>query len=173
VVASLAAIAVTAACGRKGPPLPPLRPVPGPIAGFAAQRVDDRITITFTVPKANRDGSTPSAIEHVEIYVLETPAGAPPPTPAQVLAADNLLTSVDVRPADAVPAPAGPPDLRPGAGESAQFVDVISRPDLGTPTAPTRHYVAVGVTGRRKGDASAVVSVPLARAGRLARRGRG
>ncbi len=163
VVAALAVL-VLAACGRKGPPLAPLRPIPGPAAGFAAQRVDDRITLRFTVPKANRDGSTPSAVEHVEIYVIETPAGAPAPTPAQVLAADNLLTSIDVRPADAVRAPADPPDRRPGVGEPAQFVDVVTRPDLGTASAPTRHYVAVGVSGRRRGDASAVVSVPLSRA---------
>lgn len=170
VVAGLAVMAL-AACGRKGPPLAPLRPIPGAIAGFAAQRVDDRITLSFTVPKANRDGSTPSAVEHVEIYVLEAAAGAPAPTPAQVLAADNLLTSVDVRPADSVRAPGDPPDRRPGAGEPGQFVDVVTRPNLGTAGAPTRHYVAVGVSGRRKGEASPVVSVPLSRAPSVLRAG--
>lgn len=162
-VAGAVTLGVVCACGRKGPPLAPLRPVPGTVTDLAATRAGSRVTLTFTVPKANRDGSTPAAIQHIEIYVLEAPAGGAPPTPAAVLAADHLLTSVDVRPADAVRGPDDPPDRRPGAGDRAQFVDMLTQPAVDTPGAPTRHYVAVGVVGRRRGDVSVVVSVPLAR----------
>ena len=162
-IAGIAALAVVSACGRKGPPLPPLRPTPGHVADLAATRVDDRVTLTFTVPKANRDGSTPSVVQHVEIYVLETPANAPVPTPAQVLAADKLLTSVDVRPAEVPRGSGDPPDRRPAAGEGAQFVDVLGARPVGVPDAPTRHYIAIGITGNRRGEPSLVTSVLLSK----------
>jgi predicted small lipoprotein YifL len=160
---TVAVLAVVSACGRKGPPLPPLRPVPGHVADLTGARVDDRITLTFTVPKANRDGTTPSAVQHIEIYVLETPPNAPAPTSLQVIQADKLLTSIDVRPADAVRAPGDPPDPRPGPGEATRFTDVLTGRAVGTPEAPTRHYVAIGVTGRRRGEPSLVTSVPLSK----------
>ena len=163
-IAGIAVLAAVSACGRKGPPLPPLRPIPGHVADLAAARVDDRITLTFTVPKANRDGTTPSVVEHVELYVLETPANAPAPTPAQVLAADKLLTSVDVRPVDVPRGSGDPPDRRPAAGEAAQFVDVLGARPVGVPDAPTRHYIAIGITGKRRGEPSLVTSVPLSKA---------
>jgi hypothetical protein len=103
-------------------------------------------------------------VQQVEIYVLETAASAPAPSPEEVLKADRLLTSIDVRPADAIRAPGDPPDRRPGPGEAAQFVDVLAGRPLGVPDAPTRHYVAIGVTGNRRGAPSVVTSVPLSKA---------
>jgi hypothetical protein len=161
--AAAAAFVVAAGCGRKGPPLPPLRPLPGTVADLEAARTDDRVTLTFTIPAANRDGSTPSVVEHIEIYVVETPAGAPAPTPAQVMTPDHLLTSLDVRPRDAVRAKGDPPDRRPIPGEKTQFVDVVTGRALDVPDAPTRHYVAVGLTGNRRGEPSPVVSVRLSK----------
>jgi hypothetical protein len=163
-IALAVVLAAVSACGRKGPPQPPLRPIPGHVTDLAATRVDDRITLTFTIPRANRDGTTPSAVQHVEIYVLETPASAPAPAPADVLKGDRLLTSIDVRPADALRAPGDPPERRPGPGEAAQFIDVLSGRPIGVADAPTRHYVAIGVTGNRRGAPSLVVSVPLSKA---------
>ena len=149
-ITGLVVLAGVSACGRKGNPLPPLRPVPGHVTDLAATR-------------SNRDGSTPSAVQHIEIYVLETPATAPVPTPEKVLEADRLLTSIDVRPADAVRAPGDPPDTRPGPGEPARFVDVLTGRPIGVADAPTRHYVAIGVTGNRRGAPSLVTSVALAK----------
>ena len=163
-ITGIVVLAAVSACGRKGPPLPPLRPVPGHVTDLAATRVDERVTLAFTVPRANRDGSTPSAVQHVEIYVLETAVNDPVPTPEKVLEADRLLTSIDVRPADVVRAPGDPPDTRPGAGEKAQFVDVLAGRPVGVADAPTRHYVAVGVTANRRGAPSLVTSVPLSKA---------
>ena len=162
-ITGLVVLAGVSACGRKGPPQPPLRPIPGHVTDLAATRVEERITLTFSVPRANRDGSTPSAVQHIEIYVLETPATAPVPTPEKVIEADRLLTSIDVRPADAVRAPGDPPDTRPGPGEQARFVDVLTGRPVGVADAPTRHYVAIGVTGNRRGAPSLVTSVALAK----------
>lgn len=162
-ITSIVVLAAVSACGRKGNPLPPLRPVPGHVTDLVAKRNEDRVTLTFTIPKANRDGTTPSAVERIELYVLDTAASAPAPTPAQVIGGDQLLTSIDVRPADAMRAPGDPPDKRPGPGEAATWVDVLKGP-VGVPDAPTRHYVVVGVTGKRRGDPSLVTSVPLSKA---------
>jgi predicted small lipoprotein YifL len=152
-----------AGCGRKGPPLPPLRPISGPISDLTAARTDDRVTLTFTIPRTNRDGSTPSAVQHIEIYMMETAPGAAVPSVMEILAADHLLTSIDVRPRDAVAAKGDPPDRRPIPGEKHQFVDVVTGRTPGAPDAPTRHYLAIGVVSKRKGDPSPVVSVPLSR----------
>jgi hypothetical protein len=162
-ITAIVVLAALSACGRKGPPQPPFRPIPGHVTDLAATRAEDRITLTLTVPRANRDGSTPSAVQHIEIYVLETAAAAPVPTPEQVIAGDRLLTSIDVRAADAVRSPADPPDRRPMPGEKTQFVDVLSGRPIGVADAPTRHYVAIGVTGNRKGAPSLVTSVPLSK----------
>lgn len=162
-ITAVVVLAVVSACGRKGPPLPPLRPIPGHVTDLVAKRAEDRVTLTFTIPRANRDGSTPSAVQHVEIYVLETAAGAPAPTPEKVIEGDRLLTSIDVRPADAMRAAGDPPDKRPGPGDPAQFVDVLVGTSIGAADAPTRHYVAIGVTGNRRGAPSLVTSVPLSK----------
>jgi len=76
-----AALALTvatsgAACGRKGPPLPPLVKVPAPAADFTAERHGSVVDIQFTIPAANTDGSRPANIERVDVYALTT-VGSP------------------------------------------------------------------------------------------------
>lgn len=178
------AVVVLAACGKKGPPQPPLRPVPDRIADLKARYADGRVELTFTVPPANADGTTPAAIERVEIYRLagdvaappapppvqpvQPPArGVPPPPPpgigpAQIVQPANLRATILIRlpqqdePA-AKPAPAAP--VQPAAGEIATFVDDVP---AGTSDAVVWRYVAIGVAGRnRRSQPSPTVAVPL------------
>jgi hypothetical protein len=157
----LGTLGVTA-CGQKGPPLPPLRPAPAPVNDLTAERHDDRITLRFTVPPANTDGSTPVTIDRVELYAISTPQGATAPTPLQLVDSKNLVATIAVRPPDG-PAPAAdaPPDTRLAPGAAASYVDQM-KPDPAAPAA-ARHYAALGYTGRRRGAYSGVVSVPLTR----------
>ena len=92
--------ATLAACGQKGPPLPPLRPVPAALSDVTAERTADRITLQFTVPATNRDDSTPPAIDRVEIHALTAPEKTPVAR-EQLLDAKNLVATIPVRPADA------------------------------------------------------------------------
>jgi predicted small lipoprotein YifL len=154
-----------AACGQKGPPLPPLRPVPVAVSDLAAVRRDDRVTLSLTIPGANFDGSTPPAIDRVEIYGTTTPAAAPPTTRQQLLDQKYVLTTIAVRPASAAPTakpdakPDTKPDTRPAPGTAVTFVDTVKvDPAAGD---LTRYYTAVGFAGRRRGATMGVVSVPL------------
>src|SRR5256885_13755889 len=62
------------ACGKKGPPLPPLVRLPAAPAGFVVQRRGATIAIQFAVPSGNTDGSTPAEVSRVEVYALTAPA---------------------------------------------------------------------------------------------------
>ena len=152
-------------CGKSGPPLPPLRPVPGRIADASAVRLDDNVDIRFTVPPANADGTTPSAVEHVEIYFVSSAPGTAPPTVAQLMAPPHLKTRITVRrpPPDETASSKAPPRTdEPLAGEMASYRDPVLPSDRGA-QAPVRYYLVVAVAGReRRGAPSGVISVPLA-----------
>lgn len=59
-----------AGCGKKGPPLEPLRLLPARVQDVRATRQGDRVRITFTIPNKNEDGTTPADIGHVLVYAL-------------------------------------------------------------------------------------------------------
>jgi hypothetical protein len=135
IVLSLVAM-VPAACGSKGPPLAPLRPVPAVPTEFAARRAGDRVTLRFVVPSANQDPAVPLSIARVEIYAQTFPMGAAPPTPDQLVRREARVASLEIRPPAppppageppaAVPAPAAPPDSRPGPGEIAVWSETVT-----------------------------------------------
>jgi hypothetical protein len=159
VAAGLVLAASLPACGKKGNPLPPLRPVPGRIVDFSATRVDNRVELQFTVPAANADGTTPAAIERVEIYRATATAGATPPAAPDLIAAKYLRAELEVEPREpgAPVAPAGGLPGPPAPGDRASFVDRI-----GPPADASWSYVVVGVAGRgRRGVPSAMATVPL------------
>jgi hypothetical protein len=156
------------ACGKKGNPLPPLRPVPARIADLAVVRTAGQVELRFTVPSANLDGTTPVAVDRVDIYRLVAGPDQPPVPAGQVAAnPDNLLTSLPVR----RPTPAGEPPpatptsaMVPAPGESAVFVDRTEAIEADDQAAAL-HYVAVPVagTGRgRSGPPTPVAIVSLA-----------
>ena len=154
------------ACGKKGPPLAPLRTAPGAIKDLQAARSADRVTLRFTVPAANQDGTVPALVERVEIYAVSPAAGAAAPTAAAIVTDANLLQSVDVnRSARSSGADATPKDTRPVPGEVATYVDKTVATAIRRADAPTKYYLAVAVAGRsRRGVPSLVVAVPLGRA---------
>lgn len=161
IAAALVALPL-AGCGKKGPPQAPLRRSPARVTDAEARRLADRIELRFTVPATNSDGSTPPTVQRVEVYRLTLPAAAPAPTIAQVTASSNLKSTVTVRPpAEEGAAPPATPDLRPAPGEIATVVDMLSGDKAGSADAPVAHYVVVGLTGRRRGPTSPIVSVPL------------
>jgi hypothetical protein len=152
-----------AGCGKRGDPLPPLRPVPARITDLRAERATDRIDVRWTIPAENEDGTTPPAVDRVDLFGVTLPSDAPAP-PAGVIAGDptNLILRLIVDRTS--PAASPPPDgeVRPRPGDAARFTD---RAPVDTTAAPeTRHYVAVpaaGTSGGRPGGVSSVVSVPM------------
>lgn len=73
-------VVAAAGCGKKGPPLAPLRIAPGAVTGLEARRVGDRVTVRFTLPERNDDNSTPADVARVDVYALSVrqAADAPP-----------------------------------------------------------------------------------------------
>ncbi len=162
-ILGLAALTATAAagCGKKGDPLPPLRPMPAALSDFSAEREGPQVTLRFSVPKANADGSTPVAIDRVELYAVTLADTVKPPVVADVAIPANLVATMSVRPAPAdAPAPETDPRT-PVAGDLVQHVETIKLlPDA--PPTIARAYVAVPAIGRRRSMTSPMLVVPLA-----------
>jgi hypothetical protein len=172
-----AALVASAACGKKGNPLPPLRPVPARVTDLTARRTADGIQLHLTIPSGNTDGTTPPAVERVEIYAKPVAADATIASTADAITGDsaNRRTTIAVRrpepesetteetPADAgAPPPAAPAaPLAPLAGDAVTFEDHQAPAWTG---APAVDYVAVAIAGGgrgRRSPLSAIVSVPL------------
>ena len=134
---TLALLVVTAACGKKGPPLAPFVRVPATVANVTAQRVGSDIYLSFPVPSANVDGREPADIASLEVYAVTSTR--PPATEAQRGVA-TLIATVPVRPilpelpvsANGTPPPAIP--LPPGVdrGATAVIREAVT-PDLLAP----------------------------------------
>ena len=62
----------TVACGKKGPPLPPLIRLPAP-PDVQANRRGSSVELAVVVPGANADGSRPANISRVDIYAITAP----------------------------------------------------------------------------------------------------
>jgi hypothetical protein len=83
----------TAACGKKGPPLPPLLKQPQPPSELTASRHGDTVDIQFTVPAANVDGTRPANVARVEVYAITAPAA----TEEQIVKLGKKIGSVAVK----------------------------------------------------------------------------
>jgi hypothetical protein len=147
VLVLLAACAGTiAGCGKKGPPLAPLRPAPGRVEDLKIRRLGDEVHVQFTVPTKNADGRGPADIERVTVYALtgeavnrqRQPLAAkdfdkyaakvasfevqPPPDPVE----DEAEGEETVEPLPPPPPPPGPPDARPAQGQVLSVVEKLT-----------------------------------------------
>jgi len=169
-------IALAAAgCGAKGPPLPPLRPVPAAPSELAASRIGDRVTLRMLVPNANADPTSPLSISGIEIYARTLPMGSEAPTAEQLIRKEYLVATIPVRPpapaadSSAAPTPtptptptpaAAAPDTRPGPGEMVVWSE----------TVPTTPFQPLELTRAQKAraDARRTVWLPIRPTGLLA-----
>jgi hypothetical protein len=110
IVFAVALAGASTACGKKGPPLPPLVRVPIAPADFTAERRGTDVKLQFTVPAVNTDGTRPANIERLDIVRFTGPAAA---TDQQVLKLGTRVASVPVK------APASP-DVAVEADEPAE-----------------------------------------------------
>jgi hypothetical protein len=92
---AIAALPSTAACGRKGPPLPPLVRVPQPPSLQEARRVGGEVYVTFTVPSQNVDQLSPADVSRIELLALTTDR---PPDRADFDRLAVRVAAVDVAP---------------------------------------------------------------------------
>jgi hypothetical protein len=92
----LIVVIMCTACGKKGPPLPPLVKLPAPLVDLTAVRRGDTIDLQFTVPSANTDGTHPANVARVDVYAVTAPV-APPLTDAELLKLGTKIGSVAVK----------------------------------------------------------------------------
>lgn len=198
VAACLTAFVVLGGCGKKGPPLPPLRPQPARITELSARAVENRVDVSILVPAENADGTTPSVTETIELYALVRQAvpaqPAQPAEPAQPVAAGQVGVA-PAQPVPAAPRVTAPDVVQPQnlvatatldpPAEASGGAEAPSAPRRATVThdvtdllaglaaddepQPSIYYVAIGVGRGRRSPVSPVVEVPLGRRpGRLA-----
>ena len=156
----LAGALLVTGCGKKGNPLPPIRPVPARVADLSAHRVGDRIDLQLTVPNANADATSPLTITRVEIFRAPVLEGAAPLSQAQIMGRSrNLIAEIDVRRPDG-PALTADGTPVPVPGEKITVSDRIDSNQAASATAWS--YLAVATAGRgRRGQTSAIVTVPI------------
>ncbi len=156
----LLAALVSVGCGKKGPPLPPLVLLPAPPADLSAVRRGPAIEVSFRIPKANTDRSTPADLLRVEVYAL-TAAG--PVAADEVVRRGVRIGSVAVNkpkdPDEPEPEPTAPKPT--GLDQDAIATVSETLPGDLDPQA-TRAYAVVGINMRgRRGAVSPGLEVPL------------
>ena len=85
---------LVSACGRKGPPLPPLVRLPAAPADITADRRGAAVEVRFAVPAVNTDGTRPANIKRVEVYAI---TGAASGSDAELIKRATRIGSVDVK----------------------------------------------------------------------------
>jgi hypothetical protein len=115
-VALIVALAAVA-CGKKGPPLPPLVRLPSAPADFAAELRGAIVDLQFTVPAANTDNSRPANLQRVDVYAITSSDAL---TDAQIIKLGKRVASVDVKapkdPDAAIEEDEPPADMEPPEG---------------------------------------------------------
>ena len=105
-----------AACGKKGPPLAPLRVAPARIEDLTVAKTGEEVRARFTVPSSNADRSKPADVAEVEVYAIsgkpEDPAGNSLGGP-QFVRFGKLVGRIDIAPPETPGEP--PPDPTHGS----------------------------------------------------------
>jgi Prokaryotic lipoprotein-attachment site len=72
-ISALIVVVMITACGRKGPPLPPLVRMPQAPAELTATRRGDTVDLQLNAPTANTDGSRPANVARIDVYAWAGP----------------------------------------------------------------------------------------------------
>ena len=142
------------ACGKKGPPLPPLIKIPVAPAEMTAERRGSIVDLQFIVPATNTDGTRPANVERVDVYGVTGPTTL---TEDDVLKLGTKVASIAVkapRDPDATTEPDQPDEeVDPPEGQGldqgavAHVSEELSEQAL-TPVKPLR-----GAKGSKKPEA--------------------
>jgi hypothetical protein len=118
-----------AGCGKKGPPLAPLRLVPAGVSELAARQTGDDVELRFALPTTNANGPGQIDLARIEIYAITVGPGAVAPPNRDLLVDARLVGTIPVKPPPVegeTEKPGAPPDKRPGPGDQVTFVDQLN-----------------------------------------------
>src|SRR5262245_51175052 len=100
---------MSAACGKKGPPLAPIVHIPAAVEHVEARRRGNDVSLTVTVPAKNIDGTIPVDVGRIEVFAF-TGTTAPPVSRFSELGA--RIGTITVPPQN----PDAPPEAAPSPG---------------------------------------------------------
>lgn len=167
VACAAAALVVTAGCGKKGPPLAPLRLVPAPVSDATARRIEDQVVLRFALPTRNANGPGPIDLGRVDVYAVTVAPGAPAVPDRELFTEPHLVGQIEVKPPPVegeAPADAAADDSRPGPGDTVTFVESLTDSTIASP-APVRVAAAPATTARAPAAAppasAAAPSIPI------------
>ena len=164
--AIIAVAAFAIACGRKGPPLPPLHLVPNAPANLSIGRVGSEAHLRFDVPSTNQNGPGAVAIDRIEVFAATVAAGAVRPANRELLTTKYRIATVAVKPPPVEgeePPAESPPDPRPGPGERTTFVENLTEKTLQpvfTTPAPKAPAAAPAPAAGSPGSIAPVPALP-------------
>ena len=92
----LAALLALPACGRKGPPLPPIVYVPAAVGDYSVKRQGNEVVLQFKLPSANTDSTSPASLRRVEVYAHTGPL----PAATDFVRYGTLVQSLEVKPVE-------------------------------------------------------------------------
>ena len=163
---------LASACGKEGPPLPPLHLVPSPVTDVVVRRQGNEVRFTFVLPTRNLNGPGPVNLDRVEIFAATVAAGAIAPPNRELMTAPHRSAVIEVKPPP--PPGGGEPkqeDLRPGPGDTVTFVEELNEarlkptfttpmpaPGAAQPASPT----TPGPTGAVAGAPTTLPGAPVA-----------
>ncbi len=140
---------VVTACGKRGPPLAPLRLVPEAPAEATLHRIEDKAVLKFALPKKNLNGPGAVELDRVEIYAVTAAPGAAAPRDRDLLNKKYLVGTISVKPPpveDQTPETETPEeqqaeakaaeDKRPSAGDVVTFAEELTPEKIQTAWQP-------------------------------------
>ena len=136
------------ACGKQGPPAPPLRAVPAPTSDLAVVQQGPRLLLSFSYPQVTPAGTALEGISAVEVLEVSRPASegkAPPLDSRQFEAAAKLAQRLEGA------------DLT-AATDGDRINVLLPLPEAAVGTAPPAQYFAVRTFGKN-GDRSDLSNV--------------
>lgn len=130
------------ACGKKGPPLAPLRLVPAAPEAIAARRQNDRVYLTFTLPVKNAGEPGAVSLGRVEVYAITIAPGVPIPPAAELVDRSHAIGQIEVKPpldedASEADREAYEKDARPAPGDAVTFSETLDAPQFVPVTVKT------------------------------------
>ena len=152
------------ACGKKGPPLEPLRLVPAGVSEVTARRAAQAVELRFSIPTANANGPGNIDLDRIEIYAVTTGPGLVTPPNRDLLTKARVIGTIPVKPVQEEGAPAPPPtDKRPSPGERISFVEELTEAKL-KPDPALQKMPVVDPSAAAKPDpaAAAAAAAPVA-----------
>jgi predicted small lipoprotein YifL len=117
---------LVAACGKKGPPLPPLRLTPGAVTEPTGRRTGQEVELRFGIPTTNVTGpGTTLDLDHIEVYAVTVAPGGITPANRLLMSKQYVVATIPVKPAP-LEGQDTSADKRPAPGERISWVEELT-----------------------------------------------